>query len=157
MSSKFTTNSETPSRQIAGYRQGQIVLPKTKNIKLPFKSLFWLHSILSFQITLLETFDANVSLNLSLFFGPPNVIWLRENYLADAYAYGAPSCTDTTLSFSYMAFFVPSTLSSRSDFCTLYAGYIKSKFFQKSQKKAKIGQISQNFQKKPNLPKKSQN
>jgi hypothetical protein len=53
-----------------------------------------------------------------------------------------------------MAFFVPSTLSSRSDFCTLYAGYIKSKFFQKSQKKAKIGQISQNFQKKPNLPKK---
>jgi hypothetical protein len=34
-----------------------------------------------------------------------------------------------------MAFSVPSTLSSRSDFCTLYVGYMKSKFFQKSQKK----------------------
>jgi hypothetical protein len=62
-----------------------------------------------------------------------------------------------------MAFFVPSTLSSRSDLCTLYVGYIKSKIFQKSQKKkklakkAKIGlkvQIFQKSQKKAKFAKK---
>jgi hypothetical protein len=55
-----------------------------------------------------------------------------------------------------MAFSVPFTQSSTSDFCTLwaymyplsYVGYMKSNIFQKSQNKAKIGQKSQNFQKK---------
>jgi hypothetical protein len=48
---------------------------------------------------------------------------------------------------AFLAFSVPSTLSSRSDFCTLYVGgYIKSKIFQKSQ----------NWPKKPKKkPKKS--
>jgi hypothetical protein len=48
----------------------------------------------------------------------------------------------------FRALFVPSTLSSWSDFCTLYVGRMKSKNFQKSQKKSQESQICQ---KKPKL------
>jgi hypothetical protein len=60
-----------------------------------------------------------------------------------------------------MAFTVPSTFYTiiyvrfLYPLCTPYVGYMKSKNFQKRQKKAKIGQKSQNWPKKPKLSKKA--